>query len=149
MPNYINFCIFCLIMFFVVSLATFSNGAESLDEAGMTDDQSEKILTPPDALTDKDDKEFYDHQRIYCVKYWNHYYSKMKKSNIEVSSKGEYDEVVVFSCPDCSLEEHYVEPFLNTEVDGVTGFDRIKECGFTKAVFKGSKGLREIVREVN
>jgi len=46
------------------------------------------------------------------------------------------------------LEEEYVEPFLNDEYDGVTGLDRIRECGFVIAVFKGAQGIREIVREV-
>lgn len=145
-----KFYIFFLILSFIVLMPSISNGAESLDEAGMIEEKEKDVnVTPPDVSTDSEEKEFYNHQRIFCVEYWNEYYKKMKKANIEVSSRGDYDEVVVFSCPDCSLEEHYVEPFLNTEIDGVTGFDRIKECGFTKAVFKGSKGLREIERVVN
>ena len=84
-------------------------------------------------------------QRQYCMLYWNKYY---KENNIEmnVSTQGRYDEIVVFTCPDCSLEEHYVEPFLNTEVDGKTGADRIKECGFIEAKFQGAKGIQEIQR---
>lgn len=84
-------------------------------------------------------------QRGYCVLYWNKYYSD-NDIDISVSSRGLYDEVVVFTCPDCSLEEHYVEPFLNAEANGVTGVERIKACGFTKAIFKGAKGLRETTR---
>lgn len=84
-------------------------------------------------------------QRMYCMMYWNKYY-KDNMINIMVSTEGKYDEVVVFKCPDCSLEEHYVEPFLNTNVDGKTGADRIKECGFIKAKFQGAKGIQEVER---
>ncbi|MGH7884853.1 MAG: hypothetical protein ACRENO_04060 [Thermodesulfobacteriota bacterium] len=136
--------------FLVLSLLVFPiilNAAESLDEAQIPKVEStlESKVSPEEA----EEKVSPDPQRLYCINYWNEYYKRMKKANITVSTKGEQDEIVVFSCPDCSLEEHYVEPFLNTEVEGITGIDRIRECGFTQAVFKGSKGLREIVREVN
>lgn len=133
-----------ILSFLILSVFCFPmilNGAESVDEANEVEVEIE-IEVEEDMIGP-------DPQRSYCVNYWNEYYKKMKKANITVSSKGEFDEIVVFSCPDCSLEKHYVEPFLNTEVDGMTGMDRIRECGFTKAVFKGSKGLREIEREVN
>jgi len=84
-------------------------------------------------------------QRLYCMMYWNKYYED-NMIEINVSTEGKYDEVVVFTCPDCSLEEHYVEPFLNTEIDGKTGADKIKECGFVKAKFQGAKGIQEIER---
>ena len=86
-------------------------------------------------------------QRIYCMKYWNKYYSE-RGIDIDVSTRGQYDETVVFSCPQCSLEEHFVEPFLQAETDGLTGRERIKACGYTKAIFIGSKGIREIEKDI-
>jgi len=85
--------------------------------------------------------------RSVCAYMWDRYYKK-EKVEINVSTTGTYDETVVFTCPDCSIEENFVNPFLNTEYKGKTGMDRIKECGFTRAVFKGRKGLQGIVREV-
>lgn len=134
---------FCFLIVFLLSFPVILNGAESLDEAQIPE------VEPKVGAEEAVEKISPDPQRLYCINYWNEYYKRMKKANISVSSKGDQDEIVVFSCPDCSLEEHYVEPFLNTETDGITGIERIRECGFTKAVFKGSKGLREIVREVN
>ena len=84
-------------------------------------------------------------QREYCMLYWNKHY-KDNMIDIRVSTEGRYDEVVVFTCPGCSLEEHYVEPFLNTKIDGVSGAGKIKECGFTKAKFQGARGIQEIGR---
>ena len=84
-------------------------------------------------------------QREYCIYTWNDYYEK-HDIEIKVNSEGEYNEIIVFSCPDCSLEENYVEPFLNSKVDGKTGADRIRECGFLHAKFQGSKGIQEIER---
>ena len=78
---------------------------------------------------------------------WNEYY-KNEGTDILVSTRGEYDEIVVFNCPECSSEEHFVEPFLNTRTYGMTGTERIRACGFIKAVFKGSKGFLEIEREI-
>lgn len=88
-----------------------------------------------------------DAQRLYCADLWNVYYEK-EKSEIDVSTRGLQNEVVVFKCPDCSLEENFVEPFLNSEYQGKTGMDRIKECGFVSAVFKGGRGRQEIVKQV-
>jgi len=84
-------------------------------------------------------------QREYCIYTWNDYYDK-NDIQIKVNSEGEYDEIIVFTCPDCSLEKHYVEPFLNSKVDGKTGADRIRECGFVHAKFQGGKGIQEIGR---
>ena len=78
---------------------------------------------------------------------WNKYYEK-EKAEIRVSTRGKYYETVVFTCPNCSLEEYFVNPFLNTEYQGKTGMDRIKECGFTQVVFRGGRGIQEIVRQV-
>ncbi len=82
-----------------------------------------------------------------CEYTWNSYYQK-ERSEIRVSTRGERQETVIFTCPDCNLEDHFVNPFLNTEYQGRTGMDRIKECGFTKVVFKGGRGIEEIVRQV-
>ena len=84
-------------------------------------------------------------QREYCIYTWNDYYDR-HDIPIKVNSEGVYDEIIVFTCPDCSLEKHYVEPFLNSKVDGKTGADRIRECGFLHAKFQGSKGIQEIER---
>lgn len=143
MLNNIKKLTFSFLVFFLFSFPVLLNGAESVDEAEEVEVEVELELEVEEDGIEPDP------QRQYCVNYWNEYYKRMKKANIIVSSRGKYDEVIIFNCPDCSLEKHYVEPFLNTEVDGMTGLDRIRECGFVKAVFKGSKGLREIEREVN
>jgi hypothetical protein len=88
-----------------------------------------------------------DPMRSVCALIWNRYYQK-ENVDIKVSTRGKYDETVVFTCPSCSLEENFVNPFLNSEYQGKSGIARIRECGFTKAVFKGSRGLQEIVRVV-
>ncbi len=85
--------------------------------------------------------------RSACAYLWDRQYKK-EKVDIKVSTRDDYHQTVVFTCPDCSLEEHFVDPFLNSEYQGKTGMDRIKECGFTQAVFKGARGLQEIVRQV-
>jgi len=85
--------------------------------------------------------------RSACAYLWDRYYQK-EKVEIRVSTRGNYDETVIFTCPDCSLEENFVEPFLNSEYQGKTGMDRIKACGYTQVVFKGARGLQEIVRQV-
>ncbi len=86
-------------------------------------------------------------QRLYCKRLWNKYYSE-KGVDIQVSTRGKYDEIVVFRCPDCSLEKHFVNPFLEGEKDGMTGMERIRACGYTKAVFIGTRGISEIERDV-
>jgi hypothetical protein len=82
-----------------------------------------------------------------CAYLWDRHYRK-EKVDIHVSTRGAYDETVVFTCPDCSLEEHFVNPFLNSEYQGKTGMDRLRECGFTEVAFKGGRGLEEIVKSV-
>ena len=111
---------------------SFANG-DSEPEPAETMVKEEVILPNP--------------QREYCMLTWNKYYSD-HNININVSTRGVHDEIVVFTCPDCSLEKHYVDPFLNTETNGLTGAERVKACGFVKAVFKGAKGLREIERDI-
>lgn len=88
-----------------------------------------------------------DPMRNICAYMWNKYYEK-EKAEIRVSTRGKYHEAIVFTCPNCNLEEHFINPFLNTEYVGKTGMDRIKECGFTRVIFKGGRGIEEIVRQV-
>lgn len=86
-------------------------------------------------------------QRLYCAQLWSRLYEG-QKAEITVTTRGEYGEIALFSCPDCSLEEHFVKPFLETEYRGKTGLMRLSECGFHRAIFKGGRGLQEIVVEV-
>ena len=86
-------------------------------------------------------------QRLYCAEQWTQLY-KGQKADIKVTTRGQYNEIVLFSCPDCSLDEHYVKPFLESEYRGKTGLMRLHECGFTKAVFKGMRGTEAIVVDV-
>lgn len=88
-----------------------------------------------------------DPMRSICAYMWDRYYEK-EKTVIRVSTRGRYNETVVFTCPICNTMEHFINPFLNTEYQGKTGMDRIKECGFTQVIFKGGRGIEEIVRQV-
>lgn len=85
--------------------------------------------------------------RSVCAYMWDKYYEK-EKTVIRVSTRGKYNETVVFTCPICNTMEHFINPFLNTEYQGKTGMDRIKECGFTQVIFKGGRGIQEIERQV-
>lgn len=86
-------------------------------------------------------------QRLYCKKYWNNFYAE-RNIDIVVSTRGKHDEIVVFNCPECSLEENFVKPFLNAQKNGMTGAERIRACGFKQAVFLGAKGIVEIRRDI-
>jgi len=86
-------------------------------------------------------------QRQYCAYLWNVYYEK-EGIDMKVLTRGMFDQVVVFKCPECSLEKEVVEPFLHSQYQGKTGMDRIKECGFIAAIFKGGRGIEEIIRQV-
>ncbi len=88
-----------------------------------------------------------DPMRYICAVQWNQYYKK-KGIEITVSTRGKYNEVLVISCPMCSVKDYVVEPFLFTRHGGKTGMEKIKECGFTKVAFRGSLGMREIVYDV-
>ena len=81
--------------------------------------------------------------RYSCAEIWNSYYEK-ENINIKVSTS----EAVVFLCPTCYNEKHFVKPFLESEYEGMTGMDRIKSCGFKYAVFRGGRGLNEVVVDV-
>lgn len=85
--------------------------------------------------------------RSICAYMWDGYYEKVK-FEMNVSTRGDYDETLIFTCPLCSLRGHLVDPFLNTEYDGKTGMDRIRECGFTQVVARGGRGMEEIVIQV-
>jgi hypothetical protein len=88
-----------------------------------------------------------DPMRSECADAWNAYYES-KKKGIKVSTRGDYQETIVFTCPSCNLQNEYVNLFLNTEYQGKTAMDRIKECGFIEVVFKGGSEMEEIVIEV-
>lgn len=85
--------------------------------------------------------------RSICAIEWNAYY-KSRNIEIEVSTRGADNESVVFTCNLCSLEDHFIEPFLYTEYEGKKGIDRVKECGFKQVVFRGGRGINEIVIDV-
>lgn len=87
-------------------------------------------------------------QRLYCASEWTEMYRR-RKAEIRVTTRGQHNEIVVFDCPDCSLEENFVEPFLNEEYRGKTGMMRLYECGFKTAVFEGFRGTQDIVVEVD
>lgn len=112
-----------------------------------TEHFGEEDVSVPDKQTELKQGTKPDPQRLYCKKYWNSYYGE-HNIDIKVSTRGEFDEVVVFNCPQCSLEEHFVDPFLDTVSDGYSGRERIQACGFEKAVFIGAKGIREIEKDI-
>ncbi|MEE9252640.1 MAG: hypothetical protein V3U74_04725 [Thermodesulfobacteriota bacterium] len=99
------------------------------------------------AVAETEEKVKPNPKRTICSINWNAYYKK-EKVDIIVSTRGEQDEIVVFFCSICTLEDHFIEPFLTTEYQDMTGMDRIKECGFTQAVFAGGQGINEVTREV-
>lgn len=82
-----------------------------------------------------------------CAQLWNTYYEQ-EEINIKVRTRGNYDEQIVFFCPTCTDEEHFIKPFTETEYQGMTGMDRIKSCGFDYAVFRGGKGFNEVIVKV-
>jgi len=86
-------------------------------------------------------------QRAYCANLWTRMYER-QKTEIRVSTRGKYDEIAVFDCPDCSLKEHFVKPYLESEYRGMNGLRRLHECGFKQAVFEGTRGIQEIVVDV-
>jgi len=85
--------------------------------------------------------------RTSCAELWNSYYEK-EKINIKVSTRGNYEEQIIFFCPTCTSEDHFVKPFIESEYQGMTGMDRIKSCGYDYAVFRGGIGINEVIVEV-
>jgi hypothetical protein len=117
-------------------------------ETGTTAKERERIKIEVQEIIKEEMPEIKQNpQRIYCATLWNVYYEK-EGFEIEVLTRGMHDEVVVFRCPDCSLEKEFVDPFLASEYQGKTGMDRIKECGFLVAIFKGGRGIQEIIKQV-
>jgi hypothetical protein len=133
----LNYLLLVILLAFVFGVGRFEARAEE-ESINETLTEKEEIIEPVVGSSA---------QRLYCADFWNVYYEK-EKSEIKVSTRGLQNEVVVFRCPDCSLEEDFVEPFLNSEYQGETGMDRIKECGFVSAIFKGRRGMEGIVKQV-
>ncbi len=144
---------FTLIALLVFSIAlvygiTGSPDSNAADTRTQSDAVSpDQIETMEDALEVEEDDIEPEPQRLYCAEQWTMLY-KGQKADIEVTTRGQYNEIAVFSCPDCSLDEHYVKPFLESEYRGKTGLIRLHECGFTQAVFKGFRGTEAIVVDV-
>ncbi len=86
-------------------------------------------------------------KRKSCAELWNGYYER-EEINIKVSTRGNYDEQIIFFCPTCTDEEHFIKPFTESLYQGHTGMERIKSCGFDYAVFKGGRGFNEVIVEV-
>lgn len=140
-----NFYLIIVISLFVFPISVFSGGD--------VEDTVEDVSTEPEIVEEQveveEEPEITENpQRNYCMLQWNEYYEN-EGTDIKVSTRGEFDEIVVFSCPNCSSEEHFIDPFLNTRTYGMTGVERIRACGFMKAVFRGGKGIQEIEREID
>lgn len=144
---------FALIALLIFSMAlvygiTGSPDSNAADTHTQSDAVSpDQVETMEDALEVEEEDVEPEPQRLYCAEQWTMLY-KGQKADIEVTTRGQYNEIAVFSCPDCSLDEHYVKPFLETEYRGKTGLTRLHECGFTQAVFKGMRGTEAIVVDV-
>lgn len=137
--------IFTIALVYGITGPPDSNAADTrMQSDAVSPDQVE---TMEDALEVKEDDIEPDPQRLYCAEQWTMLY-KGQKADIEVTTRGQYNEIAVFTCPDCSLDEHYVKPFLESEYRGKTGLMRLHECGFTQAVFKGFRGTEAIVVDV-
>lgn len=129
---------------FSVSQTVFANGD------GAVTAEEEKVSESIEEFTELEDVEPKikpDPKRAVCAVEWNGYYEK-EKIEISVSTKGKYNEVVVFFCAVCADEEHFIRPFLDSEYQNMTGLDRIRECGFKQAVFSGGRGLNEVIEDV-
>ena len=84
-----------------------------------------------------------DPKRAVCAYKWNSYYAE-KNIEIQVTARGKKNESIVFFCHNCSSQEHFVDLFIKGEYQGKTGLERIKECGFTQAIFRG-RGINEVI----
>lgn len=117
-------------------------------QTGTTLKERERVKTTVQELLKDESPEIKPNpQRLYCAKLWNVYYER-EGFQMKVLTRGNHDEFVIFRCPECSLEREFVDPFLSAEYQGKTGMDRIKECGFLVAIFKGARGIQEIIRKV-
>lgn len=144
-------------LLFVLNLAflpatAFSNGHTSVPETidpseypsdasavGMGDEMVEEEMVEEA----EEPKVQSDPKRAVCAYKWNSYYAE-KNMEIQVTARGKKNESIVFFCQSCNSQEHFVDPFLKSEYQGKTGMERIKECGFTKAIFRG-RGINEVV----
>ncbi len=86
-------------------------------------------------------------RRAVCVEDWSMRYQK-KYPQVKVSSRGEFDESIVFSCSGCTSNEAFILPFLESDHDGITVMDKLRSCGFTEVVFTNASGTSEVVRQV-
>jgi RNase P subunit RPR2 len=137
--------IFSIALVYGITGSPDSNAADTRTQSDAV--SPDQIETMEDALEVEEDDIEPEPQRLYCAEQWTMLY-KGQKADIEVTTRGQYNEIAVFSCPDCSLDEHYVKPFLESEYRGKTGLIRLHECGFTQAVFKGFRGTEAIVVDV-
>lgn len=137
-----------IIAFFTVSAKQAQSQMGYEPETGTAAIERERIkANVQELINEKMPEVTQNPQRVYCAALWSAYYKK-EGFEIQVLTRGKYNEVVVFRCPDCSLEKEFVDPFLASENQGKTGMDRIKECGFLVAIFKGGRGIQEIVKQV-
>lgn len=137
----------CRLFLIFIIIGFYSSGAARLVYADSVSFETAQAETVDEALEVEVIDIEPEPQRLYCAQLWTGLYER-QKAEINVTTRGEYDEIAIFSCPDCSLEEHFVKPFLETEYRGKTGLMRLSDCGFQQAVFKGGRGLQEIVVEV-
>jgi RNase P subunit RPR2 len=137
--------IFSMALVYVITGSPYCQAADTRTQSDAV--SPDQVETMDDALEVKEEDIEPEPQRLYCAAQWTMLY-KGQKADIEVTTRGQYNEIAVFSCPDCSLDEHYVKPFLETEYRGKTGLTRLHECGFTQAVFKGMRGTEAIVVDV-
>ncbi|MCI0480505.1 MAG: hypothetical protein L0213_02830 [Candidatus Dadabacteria bacterium] len=137
--------IFSIALAYGITVSPDSNAADTRTQSDAV--SPDQVETMEDALEVEEDDIEPEPQRLYCAEQWTMLY-KGQKADIEVTTRGQYNEIAVFSCPDCSLDEHYVKPFLESEYRGKTGLIRLHECGFTQAVFKGFRGTEAIVVDV-
>ena len=131
--SYIFRAFLCSIIIFMTVLAPLRAEEETIDAQEVVEVVEPEIGPDP--------------QRLFCATEWTEMYRR-QKADIRVSTRGRHHEIAVFDCPDCSLEENFVKPFLESEYRGKTGMMRLNECGFETAIFEGFRGTQDIVVEV-
>ena len=146
MKYYHRIAILILAAVFLYGSGLLDSGADDTG-TGPAVNETGPVKTADEALEVDVEEIEPEPQRLYCAEQWTQLY-KGQKADIKVTTRGQYNEIALFSCPDCSLDEHYVKPFLESEYRGKTGLMRLHECGFTKAVFKGMRGTEAIVVDV-
>jgi hypothetical protein len=137
-----------IITFYALSAKQSQSQVGYEPETGTTARERERIRTDVQEMIKENMPDVKENpQRLYCAALWNAYYEK-EGFEMHVLTRGAHNEVVVFRCPDCSLEKEFVDPFLVSEYQGKTGMERLKECGFLVAIFKGGRGIQEIIEQV-